>query len=124
MKRALKQIGIDPPPPFEFHVRFAQDKIADVNAARYAARKLRISVPVDREVEEIPPFTSRRSPEFRCLSFVYRGSPLDSGEQWEKLYAEAKTRNLTSSGENREIELDRKGYNAANYVTELQLGIK
>lgn len=124
MKKLLKTLGYDPIPPIEFHVSFEGDNILDLDVARNAARWLEIAAAVNTPPEDPGKFQISHSGQYKCLSLAFKGSPLDSGEHWAKLYQEAKIRKFIASGENREIGLIRDGYDTATYVTELQLGVK
>ncbi|HEY6390520.1 MAG TPA: hypothetical protein VIX89_04540 [Bryobacteraceae bacterium] len=125
IKRKLKSLGYDPIPPIEVHVFFEGDDIQELETARYAARQFEVAAAIDKAPEEdLGQFTTKQSGAYRCLSLVFKGSPLESSKYWATLYDAAKARKLTAASENREIALSREGYDPGKYTTELQLGIK
>jgi len=124
IKRTLKGLGYEDIPPIEYHVSFEGENITDVNVARYAARVIEVAVPIDKQPEELGKFTLKQATAFKCLSLAFKGSPTESGKYWTQLYEEAKAKKYITSGENREVAVERSGYDATKYVTELQLGIQ
>lgn len=103
----LKQVA-----PIEYHLVFESPMYLD------------IAIPIDKLPSSPGEDSYKQTEPFKCLSMTFNGSPLDASEQWAVVQAEVTKRGFVWSKQNREIVVNREGFDAQQYVTELQVGIE
>ena len=123
LRAAATALGLRVLGPTEYHVRFDAGRCATFDQARFAGQQLEIALPVDSPASGAGAFAFAAGEPFRCLSLIYRGSPMDVSTQWQRLYDDAQARGLTPSCENRQLIVNHTGFDRTRYLTELQLGV-
>ncbi len=110
-------LGVQQSGPIEYHVVEADSMYVDVAIPVAVAPTADSDAPAGDEQYKL-------TEPFRCLSLVFTGSPIAASEQWSVLRSELESRGYVWSGENRELVVNREGFDAQQYVTELQVGIE
>ncbi len=112
LPKRLTALDLTATGPIEYHLVFGTPMYLD------------IAIPIEQLPVDPGEDSYKQTLPFKCLAMVFKGSPLEASEQWSVLQAELANRGLEWNRQNREIAVNREGFDAQQHVTELQVGIQ